>query len=614
MQRLAHLEDGTVTITASSDVELELNKHYRYSVTISGELGGASAATLQRKLGDGGFLAYEESDGTDEQAFEILVPASGVVKLAITGADGDTELVVDFTRVSVVSDRSLSNENVNDALANDPAASRAALELSEVDNTSDADKPVSNATQAELDEKADSTVRFMDRFGRLANGTTFAHNTIAPEISPFGNWRMHLNGGVPTAPTIENGAVRGGTNTLYYLGGPIGEEITSLSVEVEWRKSVTYPTGTSSNAVFVLALASSTMLDEDGGEITLPENMVHLEMSAGGINGLGMGEGGVVFDAITPEGSGSPTVAWDDNASFPVMQFGKKYVIRLEIDRSRNELRVITPFGKTWKYTDARIGAAAYTDFYFEAIGDSRDGSPLDRYCTVHRIWVNAPQLDRAPGWGTMPNTSALSELISGGNPSLAVARLDLPGPDGGAVPGIAGTERFAIDGDSYTYGKISATPFSGGRRGRVPMVHQTISAAVASGASASSEALQTLYDSNLPTDGDSITYEIRGTFGANGNDKRIQIESVGIGNWFDSGVLTENGTGWVLTFTTIRSSESGIARRLSGEFRTSATSKVINSTHPHGGSWDSIFRVTGTAAGDVTITSLCAIHYPAGF
>jgi len=172
---------------------------------------------------------------------------------------------------------------------------------------------------------------------------------------------------------------------------------------------------------------------------------------------------------------------------------------------------------------------------------------------------------------------------------------------------------------------RLSIFPISGHGRYQVPMVTQTLAnttatatyatggagAAIVSAASITDQSNFQFQNLALPNNGDSLEYEVQGYFGANANTKRIKINSSGSGLWFDTGALTENGTAFVLRFK--RTKVSGADHSFHAEFQTSAARVVQRAANNGGGALNSVFTVTGTSAGDVTVTSIVGRYCPSG-
>ncbi|MCW1887438.1 hypothetical protein OKA04_22065 [Luteolibacter flavescens] len=462
-------------------------------------------------------------------------------------------------------------------------------------------------------------VTVLERFGRLPEGTVIGPGHT-PEIGE--GWRWHHLGG-SAKPYIENGALRAVPGSVYYLGRSVDEGITSLSTVIEWRPSASYPSGLWTNG-FTIGLAPSNMINEDGRPVTLPVDMLHLRFDRSGIAAFELGNGGVNFTPVVAEGATRNYVNWGPTNQF-WMQFQRQYLLNIELDTVKHECR-ITALGKTWKFSHPRIGASGpYTDFFLEGGGDTQGAATYDGYVAVHSAWVNSPQLDQTPGLGVMPYNDALASLSTGAIGQLLMTQLKLPGAVSGVVAGEQNSDRLVVGGDAYIHGKLSAN--TGNGRGRVPVMIQTLSntwapssggaasggtgAPLVSTASQIDGAMLQFYDTYLPNNGDSITYEIRGKFGANGNTKRLRIESAGIGYWFDSGSLTENGTSFVLRVTRTKTSSS--SHVLDGEFLTSDAKVIMGSSHNPGGATNAVLRISGTAAGDVTVHSIVGIYHPSG-
>lgn len=98
---------------------------------------------------------------------------------------------------------SVTSASVVAAIAGDPAATRTAAGLGNVDNTADADKPTSTATQTTLDLKVDKgAVIYAADYGVTADGTTDDTDALQDAI----NAAVDL--GVPTKIVLPAGIIR----------------------------------------------------------------------------------------------------------------------------------------------------------------------------------------------------------------------------------------------------------------------------------------------------------------------------------------------------------------------------------------------------------------------
>ena len=215
----------------------------------------------------------------------------------------------------------------------------------------------------------------------------------------------NLGGGYP--PYITNGALRAADKTLIYIGAPTrtDNDRFTITFEVELKPSV-HPSGLF-GATITLGIKPSELVLEQGG-LNLG-NLIHCQLTESGI--LANGIYGLL-PAFNPV-DGTHPVQFVPGQSFPK---NVKHLIHCVVEGE--EMRV-TSRGGTIVYRDSRIPAMIGnpdTHWFYETNGDSLGNNLYANVWHLHRIWVNAPELDQAVGWG-VPDTqqATVSSLSSQG-------------------------------------------------------------------------------------------------------------------------------------------------------------------------------------------------------
>lgn len=139
----------------TNDIVKEINNRVAVDESLSASI---NAETLARQdADDEEKLARQEADDTEKAAREA---ADTEIKNTITqsGQNSTAALNAEIQRAKEAEATITSNLNNHISDYHNPhKVTKAQVGLSDVDNTSDADKPVSNATQTELDKKANQT-------------------------------------------------------------------------------------------------------------------------------------------------------------------------------------------------------------------------------------------------------------------------------------------------------------------------------------------------------------------------------------------------------------------------------------------------------------------------
>lgn len=339
----------------------------------------------------------------------------------------------------------------------------------------------------------------------------------------------NMDGGYP--PFITNGALRAADKTLIYIGAPTRtvNGRFSMTMEAELKPSL-YPSGIFSASI-TIGIKSSELLAMNGG-ITLG-NPIHCQLNESGIH------------ANDIYGQSQP-FTWDRGSNHPLafapgkyFQRNGKYLIHLVVEGE--EMRV-TALGGTIVYRDPRfatmIGDPA-THWFYETGGDSLGSNLYRNVWHLLRIWVNAPELDKAEGWG-VPSTSNSSPQL----------------------PGVS----------------IPQTPQS--------------SANPVSGTAGSKTHLVTVGGSLLAQTGAHEKTTIHGNF-ANGRGKTLTLQRAGVDLW-STGGLNDSGE-WTLEILRVR--QNAATYQLHIRFESETTRRFSYHTVTEG-SGDS-FDLKGSAADD---------------
>jgi hypothetical protein len=215
-----------------------------------------------------------------------------------------------------------------------------------------------------------------------------------------------LEGSYP--PYVSGGALRAADNALMYVGGaptPTSNGKFSITFEVELRPSI-YPTETR-QAALTIGIKASDIIAEQG--FLVLDNMIHTQLTGSNI------QNNDFFKFVGPiaTSQGPHPIAFKAGVHAPT---NTKYLITLSVDG--DEMRV-SALGGTVVYKDSRLPAYIgnpNTQWFYETAGDSLQFPEFTlKYTNVfhlHRVWANAPELDRAPGWG-VPSTN-----LGGTNPN----------------------------------------------------------------------------------------------------------------------------------------------------------------------------------------------------
>lgn len=209
-----------------------------------------------------------------------------------------------------------------------------------------------------------------------------------------------MDGG--SVPFVSNGALRAADKTLIYIGAPTRtvNRRFSMTMEVELKPSV-YPNGIFPASI-TIGIKPSALLAERGG-ITLG-HLIHCQLNEAGMHS------NEIYGQPQPftwDGGGKHPLAFSPGKYF---QRNGKYLIQTVVEGE--EMR-ITALGGTIIYRDPRIATMIgdpETHWFYETGGDSLGNNLYRNVWHLHRIWVNAPELDRAEGWGLASTSNGTSQ------------------------------------------------------------------------------------------------------------------------------------------------------------------------------------------------------------
>lgn len=477
-------------------------------------------------------------------------------------SDVQTQLNSKASTESVTAKMDATNAALNTAIAENPAATRAAA-------------------------KAQSTsVGFLERFGRHADSTTIDNGAV-PEVGPA--MTIIRQAGPPPAPTIVNKALEAGTGDLIYVGGTIASPGSrfSLLVVAELRLNGAYTTGvTAPDLTFGV---NSKAFSNLGAFLNTPQ-CLHAQVRT-------TGQIGASFY------SESPTVIGDDGSgAFPSPPVGVKFPIRMVVDGEECRISML---GRTRVFRDERYPRcvdAEETGFFVEW------GAPdtsTKYYWAIHTICANSPQLEEAVSYDTGEYSQALSLLASRDLANIQGPLRVNTSTAYNTNQGPSGSDAFATPGTVM----VGYAPYfypSPTMQAKIQGVVARATAQLSSSASASDASLLAFHrlelyaaasGSVLNVAGANIRYTLRGRFANNGNTKRIKIvRDAGGATRFDTGDLTSTGE-WTMEFL---------------EFRNASTYRFYTIFDYAGGrimkydesatGADNRLRVTGTSAGDVVV------------
>ncbi len=251
-----------------------------------------------------------------------------------------------------------------------------------------------------------------------------------------------LEGSYP--PYISGGALRAANNSLIYIGGaptPTQNGKFSITFEVELKPSI-YPTETR-QATLTIGIKASDIIEERG--FLILDDMIHCQMTGSNIQNNDLFK----FAGPIATRQGPHPIAFKAGVSAPT---NTKFLMTLSVDG--DEMKV-SALGGTVLYKDPRLPAYIgnpNTQWFYETAGDSL-GTDL-KYTNVfhlHRVWANAPELDRTPGWGA-PSTN-----LGGTNPdgsNLAINPLVRGSTLQGSVTGTAGNRTPLISVNGHELSK----------------------------------------------------------------------------------------------------------------------------------------------------------------
>jgi hypothetical protein len=455
---------------------------------------------------------------------------------------------------------------------------------------------------------------------KLATSSANATAGTAIDITTSGSGTHSIGAG----PIItSDGGLRFFPGELGYIGTDAGEDIKSLTIELKWDQNTG---GANVRNGLTMGFSKDPILFTNWNGI-LPTGIIHTQLTNGGVatNDIyGVGALG------TPIGETfSSPFPWGNQTAGGGVPWGMKHTIRFEFEG--DEMRIIA-FGKTHRWKNAMISTAGYRHWWMEAYGFSLAQGETP---TFYRVWINAPRLDNAAGWGVQSPSEVLNQLSTGGPVELPQAIIRLKGNTTATpfsnpnvplhVKGTTVTSNIVTGGGLVSDGKIrQGSPFAnaGATYGGVASSFGKFTSAIASTAGTDQAFNIAASMGSFPLEGKTVgdvqEWTIYASLGANGNTKQLKLI-----DWLSNVRLTTpattqnggtmkvkvrqqvlTGTSHDFQFETTLFDSSGVQQ--SNTF--TRTSLNYGQTY-FGGSWLS----TGAAAGDITVFGGTNIYYPCG-
>jgi hypothetical protein len=453
-------------------------------------------------------------------------------------------------------------------------------------------------------------VGFYDDFSRYSDGYEIGRLVTTPLVGPTytQNWTnssMYTEGGGLSCPVDGNN----------YLGSAIATPDGIL--DVTFDMVVVSPSGKyQRNAPgFTFAFKESQIVPDNGSGLGISGG-IHINIEPNGVTDKSHFQQSTPVTNLT---KGDQTFTFPNTPVGPSLtsSFGGSFRWRVNIRVEGNRLD-ITSRGRTLSYECSAYGGRVgnpLTYFYFQLNNATFPGlpAPADRnYARLERMWANAPALSARAALG------GVSSSRFDGNPNavypnqIRIQPGDLPLLNNLAqtvissktlmVGGATVVDSILTGGGLYVEGKmLQASPVNGGGVTSVVLSGTSISAVVQSPVNVSAANITGLPRLvGLPA-GHTETSTLCGTFGANGNTKRIMIREAG-GNVFDTGDITQNGGCWKLVIR--RQSLTAVSTNFFFEFWSTQTGTILTNVGINRGLTFTTFALhaTGVALGDVTI------------
>lgn len=447
-----------------------------------------------------------------------------------------------------------------------------------------------------------TTVGFLNRFGRLANGTAVATGST-PEVGE----NVHIHWGTGSAnPTVVNEALEAATGTLIYYGANVaapGNRFT-ITIMAEIRINAGYTSGVTAPDLTIGVNAKPWSAAGGLANFLNTPQCLHAQIRTTGA------VGGDFY-------SEAPTIAADDSTDTALpIGAGFKFPITIDVDGPNNICR-ITVAGRTRVFRDSRYSRCvdeASTGFFVEWDAPT---SAYRYYWAVHSIAVNAPELSDSNSFEGGQYGREIHNLVTRSTATLPSRQRILGGQvafnaDQGAQNS---NDPYAIAGNPHLgYAPYCRpAPFI---QSRLTGVTERSSAQLSSGAGASDTSIHsiqsfaqlTTFTGNQLAAGAFMKTTFIGRFAANTNTKRFKVINNGGGpTRFDSGDITgSDGNGGQFVLTHYQFRQTGGIR-----YNTILEWSVAGSRTPFrvqtydqaaaAGTGDQL-RVTGTSAGDIVI------------
>ncbi|MEK7953542.1 hypothetical protein [Luteolibacter soli] len=449
---------------------------------------------------------------------------------------------------------------VRDAEGNETSASASADSTSKAQAVAAAVTATTAATAPEL----------FDDFTLRADGTIYESGSKPLIGSPY-----QFIGSNPNA-TVTGGKLMPTGGQLYYLDATLATPVRDVAVEYTNEEA---PGGVFEGGI-VLGIKTTGVIETDLIHIRLNRNTVNVEVGSPGSAGWQ-----TIYSKVMP----------GNKVPLGVTLVSRIYIL--------GDLLLIQHEGKTHSVKDPRIAEYNGNHVFFEALGP--DG--FFTQVGLKRLWANTPSggiASDAPR-GDEPQWLGQSDVLQ----SVILGQPVFPGNGrfgtafGGGQP--SETDKLAVDGKVLANGVYGSRPFAGEKALSSVVASNLVTAELPSPAgSVDADLLVPGFDDlPLAKNGESLTYQFLGTFGANANAKRIKIQAYSP-NFiiFDSGKLNENGTTWSLEMKRVKL--AGRSHQWLFVLRTPTKTITRHYEADTTGTMGYQFLGSGKAAGDVKILS----------
>ena len=389
---------------------------------------------------------------------------------------------------------------------------------------------------------------------------------------------------------------------LFYLSSSVPSTNGRLTLGFEFTPVPTDQLAAALDAGLNISFHNAEMVPNSTG--IAPEGVVHINIKPNGIQSADFySAGGNIPLVCTNQTYAGSEYPWNSRGTS--WATGRKQVIIFYVEG--DYLRVICPGHGSLEFYHADISTRVgeNTRFWWEPSGSAGPSGLFNgRKMVLHRVTDSLEQI-QAEQWGSEEISS-----LSGQGESLVDTRLRLLGATSAWTSGSA-----PVSNDSYrvaTPDKMRADkgfwsrPWSGYADYPIPLTSNLVSSELSSAISASNQVLLQTGEVPISNVGESLEFDITGTFAANVNSKQVQIYIATAGLVIaDTGLSLRNGGTFRARLKRVYL--TGQSHDYYGEI--SVTTGGVTTVYTGTGGYNNgsaafthQIRVSGTTAGDVRI------------